>query len=92
MLNQVLQEIMSTQSTLSLGDLSRKLGIERSALDGMIQFWVRKGHLVDDAAAETQAGVVCSIGSCGVSCIGTSNCAFVAKMPKTYSISPGDIE
>ena len=92
MLNQVLQEIRSTQSTLNLGDLSRKLGIERSALDGMIQFWVRKGRLVDDEAAETQAGVVCSIGGCGASCMGTSNCAFVAKMPKTYSISPGDIE
>ena len=92
MLNQVLQEIRSTQSALNLVDLSRKLGIERSALDGMIQFWVRKGCLVDDDAAETQAGVVCSIGSCGATCMGTSHCAFVAKMPKTYSISPGDIE
>ena len=92
MLNQVLQEIETAQSALNLGDLSRKLGIERSALDGMIQFWVRKGHLVDDAGAETQAGAVCSIGSCGASCRGTSNCAFVAKVPKTYSISPEDIE
>jgi len=92
MLNQVLQEIESAQSALNLGDLSRKLGIERSALDGMIQFWVRKGRLIDDDAAVTQAGAVCSITSCGASCRGMSNCAFVAKMPKTYSISPGDIE
>ena len=92
MLNQVLQEIETTQSALSLGDLSRKLGIERSALDGMIQFWVLKGRLVDDDAAETQAGTVCPIGSCGASCRGTSNCAFVVKMPKTYSISPDDFE
>jgi len=92
MLNQVLQEIRSTQSVLNLGDLSRKLGIERSALDGMIQFWVRKGHLIDDDAAENQSGAVCPTGSCGASCRGTSNCAFITKMPKTYSISPGDIE
>jgi len=92
MLNQVLQEIRSTQSALNLGDLSHKLGVERSALDGMIQFWVRKGRLIDDDAAETQAGVVCSIGSCGASCMGAFNCAFIAKMTRTYSISPDDIE
>ena len=68
MLDQVLQEIETAQSAQNLGDLSRKLGIERSALDGMIQFWVRKGRLVDDNAVETQAGVVCSRGSCGAFC------------------------
>ena len=92
MLDQVLQEIETAQSAQNLGDLSRKLGIERSALDGMIQFWMRKGRLIDDDAVETQVRAVCSIGSCGASCTGTSNCAFVAKMPKTYSISPEDIE
>ena len=50
MLNQVLQEIKFAQSALNLSDLSRKLGVERSALDGMIQFWVRKGRLRDDDA------------------------------------------
>jgi len=92
MLNQVLQEIRSTQSALNLGDLSRELGIERSALDGMIQFWVRKGRLIDDHAAEIAVGAVCSSSVCGSSCTGPANCTFVAKMPKTYSISPGDIE
>ena len=86
MLNQVLHEIKSTQGVLSLSDLSRKLAIERSALDGMIQFWVQKGCLIDDNAAEIAAGEVCATGSCGGSCAGPANCAFVAKMPKTYSI------
>jgi hypothetical protein len=92
MLNQVLLEIETAQSALNLGDLSRKLGIERGALDGMIQFWVRKGRLVDDDAVEIAVGAVCSSSVCGSSCTGPANCAFVAKMPKTYSISQEDIE
>jgi hypothetical protein len=86
MLNQVLQEIESTQGTLTLNDLSRKLGIERGVLDGMIQFWVRKGRLLDEDAVDSAASLECSGGSCGASCVGLAECAFVAKMPKTYSL------
>lgn len=86
MLNRVLQEIESTQGALTLNDLSRKLGIERGVLDGMIQFWVRKGRLLDEDAVDSAAGQGCSGGSCGTSCVGPAECTFVAKMPKSYSL------
>jgi hypothetical protein len=86
MLNQVLQEIKFAQSALNLSDLSHKLGIERSALDGMIQFWVRKGKLRDDDADLAAVMSTCSPPSCGGSCAGMATCPFIAKMPKTYSI------
>ena len=89
MLNQVLHEIENTRGTVNLSDLSRKLGIERSALDGMMAFWVRKGRLRDDDADLAAAVAVmptCASASCGGSCPGMAACPFVAKMPKTYSI------
>lgn len=86
MLNQVLQEIKFSQSSLNLSDLSYKLNIERSALEGMLQFWVRKGRLRDDDADLAAVTSTCSPPSCGGSCADMAVCPFVAKMPKTYSI------
>jgi len=86
MLTQVLLEIKSAQNSLNLSELSHKLDIDRSALDGMIQFWVRKGRLRDDDAELAAVMSTCSPSSCGGSCAGMAVCPFVAKMPKTYSI------
>jgi len=86
MLNQVLSEIELSKNGLNLNELSHKLDIDRSALSGMIQFWVRKGRLVDDDMEEAET---CSIagGSCGASCSGTDSCAFVMEMPRSYSLA-----
>jgi len=83
MLHQVLRMVETAQGPVTLNELSRKLMVEPAVLESMIQFWVRKGRLVDeDAAAETS----CTTGSCGGSCTGAASCAFVAKMPRSYSI------
>ncbi|MCK4489654.1 MAG: hypothetical protein KAU23_05305 [Anaerolineales bacterium] len=86
MLTQVLLEIESAHNSLNLSELSHKLDIDRSALDGMIQFWVRKGKLRDDDADLAAVMSTCSPPSCGGSCAGMATCPFIAKMPKTYSI------
>ena len=86
MLTQVLLEIESAQNSLNLNELSHKLDIDRSALDGMIQFWVRKGRLRDDDADLAEVTGTCSPPSCGSSCKGLAVCPFAAKIPKTYSI------
>jgi len=89
MLQQVLQEIKQAQGPVNLNDLARKLGVERSALEGMIQFWVRKGRLTDDILeAETPHDVCESM--CSNSCPGPSKCAFVMSMPRTYSLRLDD--
>jgi len=85
MLNQVLNEIKNSKNGLNLNELSRKLDVDRSALDGMIQFWVQKGRLVDEDAEEANSCPT-SGGSCGASCSGPEGCAFVMEMPKSYSI------
>ena len=87
MLNRVLNEIKQANGPVLLADLSRKLDIEPDALQGMIAFLVRKGRLQDD---EGETAVLptcsCSPANHGPACAGTGKCAFVAKMPKSYSL------
>ena len=88
MLNQVLYEIETAQRPITLQELSHKMGIDLSALEGMLLFWVRKGRIQNDDEGDSCES---KLGSCGLSCSGTENCAFIAKMPKTYSIPTKDI-
>lgn len=83
MLYQVLHEIEVAKGPLDLDALSRRLDVERGALDGMIQFWVRKGRLIDDAAT---ADLVCAPGHCGGGCPGPKGCPFTMDMPQTYTL------
>jgi hypothetical protein len=85
-LKQVLDAIETATGPVHVGELSQRLGVERSALEGMIAYWVRKGRLLDSDAAGTAC--VPTIGHCGASCTGVMDCVFIAKMPKSYSVSP----
>jgi hypothetical protein len=78
MLQQVLQAFEQADRPLALDELSRQLGIEPSALDGMIRFWVRKGRLRDSALAG------CS--SCSAHCGGGSACTFQSQGPRTIEL------
>lgn len=91
MLYQVLEEIEKARGPVLVKDLGQKLNIDTGVLMGMIQFWVQKGRLCDDDAVAAE-GIACSGGGCGDSCTGLSECAFVAKMPKTYSIAKNQIK
>ncbi len=86
MLHQVLQEIEGAQGSINLSELSRKLGVERSALDGMIQYWVRKGRLRDESQPEEILLSSCANGACGHSCPGPQSCPFVMQLPKSYTL------
>ena len=82
MLKLVLHSIESSKGPVHVAELSQRLGIERSALEGMIDYWVRKGRLYDSDGAACAP----STGHCSTSCTGAANCAFVAKMPKMYEV------
>ena len=84
MLREVLHAIETADGPIHLAALSQQLGIERSALDGMIDYWVRKGRLQARDAPDT----VCApaAGHCGGGCAGAAACPFIARMPKSYSI------
>jgi hypothetical protein len=83
-LTQVLQELESAQGPVSLDDLSRKLGVERSALEGMIAFWVRKGRLKEDYAA-LLAGA-CADDGCESTCPQAPSCRWLKNLPRSFSL------
>jgi hypothetical protein len=94
-LHQVLQEIEDAQGSINLNELSRKLSIERSALEGMIEYWVRKGRLKNDEQEQEQIFAACQPGgncSSGGGCPGPQGCPFIMKMPRTYSLALYDDE
>jgi len=45
MLSQIMKELERAGGAIDLNELSRRLGVQRSALDGMIDVLVRKGRL-----------------------------------------------
>ena len=45
MLLQIIDEFRKFSGPLDLNELSRRLGVEKSALDGMLQLLVRQGKL-----------------------------------------------
>ena len=63
MLNQVMQEIRAAGGAVRIDDLSRKLSVDRAALQGMIQFLERKGTL-RSASTETSVTKCADCPSC----------------------------
>jgi hypothetical protein len=83
----LLREIKMSGSTISLDELSRRLGIEASALEGMLEYCVRKGILRDSEEDSSHSGgCTCDSGGCGSGCEGYEGCPFIAKMPRTYTL------
>ncbi|MBK6325027.1 MAG: hypothetical protein IPF56_03645 [Chloroflexi bacterium] len=96
MLKEVLHAIEAANGPVHVAELSRQLGIERTALEGMIAYWVQHGRLQDNSAPQESCGPAGSTGStgptgstghCGPTCTGTSTCAFVVKMPRSYTLA-----
>jgi len=83
MLTQVLHEIENARGPITLRELSRKLEVNPQALEGMLQFWVRKGRIQNNDEMDSRSD---DTDVCGSVCSSSTNCAFIAKMPKTYSL------
>ena len=87
MLNHVLETIKKSEGSLSLAELGRELGVEQSALEGMISFWVRKGKIRvegEHPVAGTDHAA-CGTSSCGPDC-NPQGCPFIVKLPRTFTI------
>jgi hypothetical protein len=78
-LTQVLTIFEQADGPLSLANIAHRLDISQARLEGMIQYWVRKGRI-----RETAAGKEC--GSCGIK----GECPFVMEMPRSYELATPD--
>ncbi len=56
MLRELLRLVETAEGPISLADLGRQLGVDVAVLDGMLQYWVRKGRLIVEGAGEQGCG------------------------------------
>jgi len=59
MLVRIIDEFKQADGLLGLNELGRRLGVERSALEGMLQLLVRQGKL-HEVGADTEACAHCA--------------------------------
>lgn len=78
MLSQIVKEFKESGGTMDLSELSRRLGVEPSALDGMLEVLVRQGRLQKTCAAGG--------GSCGGSCQGCGYFRPDSNMGSLYAL------
>jgi hypothetical protein len=87
LLKQVLDRFDDPGKVASLSQIAQDLQIDMPTLQGMIDYWVRKGKLREVVNCESSP--VCS-------CCGPKTCPFVVAMPRGYEsvpvISPDDIQ
>lgn len=77
----VLQSIQTAGGPVTLGELSHQLEIEPGALEGIIEFWVRKGRLTASGGTAAACGpAACS--ACTPS--GEAGCPFVVGAPPRW--------
>jgi hypothetical protein len=87
MLREVLRLIETAGGPLTVTELSRRLGIDPGALEGMLEFWAHKGRLVVDGGTAAACSGSCMAGASGCGgCSGAAGCPFMARLPRSYSV------
>ncbi|MEN8114038.1 MAG: FeoC-like transcriptional regulator [Actinomycetota bacterium] len=85
-LDRLVDELRSSEGPIMNGELARRLGIDESALDGMINVLTTKGVLSVSSETVGGEGAACSGTACGTSCVGLEKCPFVANVPATHTL------
>jgi hypothetical protein len=63
MLSRILHEFGNAAGSVDLDELSRRVGVQRSGLEGMIEFLVRKRYLREVRMEEAAVCAACSVRS-----------------------------
>jgi len=83
MLSKLLRTINTTTEPFSIHQLSRKMEVEPSVLEGMLAHLVRIGRLKDEdmpSKDDLDQG-------CAAHCGESGSCVYAARMPKSYSVN-----
>lgn len=75
-LSQVLAAFENSRGPITMAEIARELDLTPARLEGMIQYWVRKGKL-------RQASLLSECGSCSH---GDGSCPFVIELPRSYEL------
>jgi len=80
-LDRVVEELRSAGGPIRLHDLAVRVGVERSALDGMLGVLVEKGRLTSSETQPITEEFACTGAACGTTCVGLSECPWVVEAP-----------
>lgn len=80
-LDRFLHELRAAQGPIMHSDLAHRLGIDESALEGMMSVLAAKGVLSVSSENVGGEGAACTGAACGTSCVGLSECPFVVTLP-----------
>lgn len=78
LLREALAAFEQTRQPLTLNQLARDLDISPGMLEGMLDYWVRKGRLREVGGERCTA------------CGSTESCPFVPRMPRSYELVTGE--
>jgi len=78
LLREVLAAFETARQPLTLNQLARELDLSPGMLEGMLDYWVRKGRLRE------VGGERCT--TCG----SAGSCPFVSRMPRCYELVTGE--
>ncbi len=79
-LRDVLNAFEDADRPLTLNQMAHELSVAPGMLEGMIDYWVRKGKL-----RETTGAQKCT------ACSSAKGCHMVVKLPRSYELVNGDI-
>ncbi|MCC6905606.1 MAG: hypothetical protein IT326_07155 [Anaerolineae bacterium] len=75
-LRKVLAAFEDMEGPATLADVARRLAVSPAQLDGMLEYWVRKGRLRASSSTESACA------SCGIS----GHCPFARPLPRRYEL------
>jgi hypothetical protein len=86
-LQRVLDEVERCGGAISVGQISERLGMDRSATEGILDELVRMGRLEREDEAASCPRVEPSGGSaCGQGCARADGCPLIVRLPPTLSV------
>lgn len=80
-LREILDRFTDQTTPLSINRMARDMALEPGVLQGMIDYWVRKGKL-REVNGTTEHCTTCGI---------NSGCPFIVAMPRYYELVTADV-
>jgi predicted ArsR family transcriptional regulator len=84
-LREIINILQRTETSLSLDDLSKRLGVGKGALNGMLETLIHMGKIEADSNTQDVDSPMCKGRTCR-GCAAAKGCPFAGKMPQTYSL------
>lgn len=86
-LDRVVEELRSAGGPIRLHDLAVRVGVERSALDGMLGVLVEKGRLTSSETHPITEEFACTGTACGKTCVGLNECPWIMDVPVVLGVA-----